>query len=129
MTTERPRPILSDELKGATEKQEPAAQKSRLFSVDAIKAAFRAVAKAVITEFAPKPKRRRNRREETERAFGMVRSIIRRVRRPRHEPERLWLSDTLDWLQLWATFDETSPDLGPFRPGSFPGDDGFSPGL
>jgi hypothetical protein len=85
------------------------------------------VAKAVITELAPKPKRRRNRREETERAFGMVRSIIRRIRQRPLEPERVW--DTLDWLQQWAAFPEILPEAEPIRPGSFPGDDGFSPGL
>jgi hypothetical protein len=52
----------------------------------------------------PKPSQRR-RTEETRGGFKLaVQKIMRRVHRkpPPTEAERIWLSETMDWLQLWA---------------------------
>lgn len=82
--------------------------KPRLFSVDAIKAAFCAVAKAVITELAPKLKRRRTRREETEGAFRMTAPLAQRVPRPiERATDFLW--DVLDWLNPTTNANQPHP--------------------
>jgi hypothetical protein len=55
---------------------------------------------ACITEDAPTPPRRR--RGETDKSFGPAANIVRRVAEiPVCTATRLWLSETLDWLNLW----------------------------
>jgi hypothetical protein len=64
----------------ATEGQRrPAAEKPRLFSATKIKTLFRAIAKAVITDKAPKPKRRRKRDEDTR---GLFKKLALKILRP-----------------------------------------------
>ena len=79
----------------------------------------------------PAPAPRRRRKEETR---GGFRAAARHIAcRPRRQPERVWLADTMDWLHLWADSDATSaPDATdePTRPDS-PDDlsADFSPGF
>lgn len=92
---------------------------------------------------APQPIQRRKREEETRGAFRMaVRKIMGRIRsvlpvKPPEfdppDPDRLWLSDTMDWNRLWADNDamnvfQHSDD--PMRPDSYfdPSSD-YSPDL
>jgi len=73
---------------------------------------------------------RKKRTEETRGGFKSLIPIIRRrIHRPPPLPERLWLSDTLDWLQQWAAFEDALPTGEPIRPDNCPGDGGFSPSL
>jgi hypothetical protein len=63
---------------------------------------FRKVAEAITGQPAPSYRAARKKRtEETRGSFKLVCTIIRRIHRPPPLPERLWLSDTLDWLRLW----------------------------
>jgi hypothetical protein len=80
------------------------------------------VAKAVITELAPKPKRRRARREETERAFRMARTLTKKVTRAivrfmystsRHDPaaEREYAEQVLrEQMEEWTREDDQQQD-------------------
>jgi len=59
-----------------------------------------------------------------------LQKIMRRIRRPQNpEAERLWLADTMDWMQLWTEQPATEPDPEPARPDSLEPSDDFSPGL
>ena len=96
----------------------------------AIKQLFRDVKKAITGE-APAPPPQRRRTEDTRSGFrpAAVR-LVRSIFHPREgEPERPWLSDTLEWLQLWTEEPATGPDLDhdPMRPGSFDPSGDFSP--
>ena len=111
----------------------PAADRSakpRLFLPSAIKQLFHEVKKA-LTFNAKNPVQRRRRTEDTRSGFraAAVR-LVRSIFHPREgEPERPWLSDTLEWLQLWTEEPATGPDLDhdPMRPGSFDPSGDFSP--
>ena len=60
------------------------------------------MAEAITGQPAPSYRAARKKRtEETRGSFKLVCTIIRRIHRPPPLPERLWLSDTLDWLRLW----------------------------
>lgn len=76
MIPERPRPILSDKSMGATDRQEPAAEKVRLFSVAKIKELFGKIAQAVTGKPTPSLTTRRKRRDETDRGFRMSATLI-----------------------------------------------------
>jgi hypothetical protein len=110
---ERPRPILSHagEPGGATDKQEPAAEKPRLFSAVKLKDSFRAVAKAVITELAPKPTRRRKRGEDTR---GLFKKLAMKIlghlaRATRREPDPWYMPPIpLDETQRWLMREQQS---------------------
>jgi hypothetical protein len=89
---------------------------------------------------APAPAQRRRRTEETRGGFRLavakiVRWAIRRTPPAVTDPpeaERFWLSDTMDWLQLWADNEATTaPDAThePARPDSPDDPPDFSPGL
>lgn len=98
--------------------QEHPEAKTRLFSVDAIKAAFRAAAKAVINKLAPTPAQRRKRREETEGGFKMARAITVKIKQTiirfmysssRHDPkaERQYADEVLrEQMEEWSQEDE-----------------------
>jgi hypothetical protein len=63
-----------------------------------------------------------------------LQKIIRRIRHPKTPPpevERLWLSDTMDWLQLWheETISERDVSDEPTRPDSLDSPDDFSSDL
>jgi hypothetical protein len=80
--------------------------------------------------FTLPPKERRRRYRDGFSEVGQY--IIRWIRRPETatpDATRPWLSDTLDWLQLWTEEPTTAPDLehDPMRPGSFDPSADFSP--
>lgn len=107
-----------------------ASPKPRRFLTGAITKLFRQLAEVVTLKPPQVQQRRKRRREETRRGFMAVQNIMRWIRRPRRpEPERLWLADTLDWLQLWHEEPATAPDPEPTRPDSFNSSDDFSPDL
>jgi hypothetical protein len=94
---------------------------------------FRQLAQSLTRrESALQPTQRRKREEVTRGAFQMaVRTIMRRIRCVLHakppafeppEPERLWLSDTMDWNRLWADNNDMSAfqfSDDPVRPDNF----------
>jgi hypothetical protein len=69
----------------------------------AIKALFGQASKILtrLDEDAPQPSRRR--RGETEKDFGpaAARILRRATKKTAYRAARAWLSDTLDWLNLW----------------------------
>jgi hypothetical protein len=96
-----------------------AAPKHRQFLPGAIKQLFRQLAKALTLTPA---QQRRRRKDETQGGFKLAfHKIMRRIPRPETPPveaARLWLADTLDWLQLWheEPVTEPEPNNEPARP-------------
>lgn len=81
---------------------EPPATKPRLFAAGAIKRLFRKVAKAVITELAPKPRRKRKRDDDTRGLFKrLAMKILAPVARAIFDP------DDFNWSTPPEELDET----------------------
>lgn len=77
MTRERPRPILSEPPTGTIDKQEPAAEQPRRSFAQHLKDLFGRVAEAVAGKPTPTlAAKRKRRREETGRAFNMLRAAV-----------------------------------------------------
>jgi hypothetical protein len=98
-----------------------------------IKELFGKLAQAITGKPTPALVARRKRREEeTWTGFKLAfHKIIRRIPRPKTPPveaARLWLADTLDWLQLWheESVIEMEPCNDPARPDAYTND--FSTG-
>jgi len=121
----------------------PTDRKATSFA-ETLRRQFREVVNALTRRaHAPQPIQRRKREEEMRGAFRMaVRKIMGRIRSvlpakpPKFEPpepERLWLSDTMEWNRLWADNDAMSAfqvNEDPMRPEFFPDQPcDFSPDL
>jgi hypothetical protein len=93
-----------------------ASAKPRLFQPGAIKQLFRDV-RATLTPPAPAPEPKPKRRKDTGRAFRMTaKKIMRRASRipaAAYATATAYLSDTLDWLNLWHHHDEVNEDIQP----------------
>lgn len=70
---------------------------------------------------APEPQPARRRKEDTGGLFKLARRILRRAPKlpaEAYAPALAFLSDTLDWLNLWGNDDSYDPaaEAGPARP-------------
>ena len=87
------------------EKQEPKTKtRSQLFQHGTIKQLFKDLKNVLTRGGRPAPLVRRKRREDTGRLFTKAKSILRRMPQfpaQAYAAATAYLSDTLDWLNLW----------------------------
>jgi hypothetical protein len=106
---------------GEIPRQEPERAKDRTSFVAMLKEQFRQLAQFLTPREAPTPQPapRRRRREETRGGFNLAaRQIMRRaVKIPAAAYAAVaYLSDTLDWLNLWHQADQLHDDFEPSQP-------------
>jgi hypothetical protein len=106
---------------GEIPRQEPERAKTQTSFAATLKEQFRRLAQFLTPREAPAPKplQRRRRTEETGGGFKLAaRQIMRRaVRLPAAAYAAVaYLSDTLDWLNLWHQADQLHDDFEPSQP-------------